>query len=474
LNHRQATSEILEDSTMKHHRLFWFLCLMLAVSLSCNLPGIERPKEQEPVADVTSVSVTPHRGTGFFSAAVEGTRETGSAGKLKCYISPDAKVIVNGPNPLVYGPTPVQWSSVTNSFIVSFTFTYTEPGTHSLICLLDDDSLTTWSDDFEVGLPILTITASSATITYGESIPIIRPTYSGFVAGDDEYSLADRPICGTDATSYNMVGSFRSYCGYASTSKYTINYISGLVEVNPAPLIITASSATMTQGGSVPTITPAYSGFVAGNTVSSVTIDPYCWTTATSTSPVGTYPSSCAGASAINYTISYLPGSVTVTQATTTLVLNGTFKLPESKDYTCPNGKLIHTSLWAATGTLVLTVDYTKQQASVTLQGSGQGTRDMCNYSLVATESYTIDGVTLNGTFDPSTNALTITGELSFPLHSSCQIIDETINPPACIAGDQTIKSSITLNGSIDHVNSTGQGQIQWTGSEDWGEWHAP
>jgi hypothetical protein len=83
-------------------------------------------------------------------------------------------------------------------------------------------------------------------------------------------------------------------------------------------LIITASSDTMTYGGTVPTITPSYSGFVGTDTAASLTTAPICTTTATTASPVGTYPSSCSGAVDPNYAISYVPGTVTVTAPDTT------------------------------------------------------------------------------------------------------------------------------------------------------------
>jgi hypothetical protein len=84
--------------------------------------------------------------------------------------------------------------------------------------------------------------------------------------------------------------------------------------VGPAgTLTITASSSTMTYGGTVPTITPSGSGFVNGDTIHSLTTQPTCSTTATSTSLPGTYPSSCSGAVDANYsTIKYVPGTVTV------------------------------------------------------------------------------------------------------------------------------------------------------------------
>ena len=91
--------------------------------------------------------------------------------------------------------------------------------------------------------------------------------------------------------------------------------------ISPAPLSITASSPAMTYGGTVPAITPSYSGFAGHDSPSSLSAPPSCSTTATPASPAGTYPSTCSGAADPNYTISYNPGTVTVNKATTTTTL---------------------------------------------------------------------------------------------------------------------------------------------------------
>ena len=60
--------------------------------------------------------------------------------------------------------------------------------------------------------------------------------------------------------------------------------------------------------GTVPTITPSYSGFVNGDNASSLSSQPTCSTTATASLPVGNYASSCSGAADSNYTITYVSG----------------------------------------------------------------------------------------------------------------------------------------------------------------------
>ncbi len=161
----------------------------------------------------------------------------------------------------------------------------------------------------------LTISASSGSMTYGSTPPTITPNYSGFVNGETAGVLTTAPTCSTTATSASPVDTYDSSCSGAAAANYSISYVNGTVTVNPAALTITASSGSLTYGGTPPTITPSYSGFVNGETAGVLTTAPVCSTTATSTSGVGDYDSSCSGASADNYSISYVNGTVTVEPA---------------------------------------------------------------------------------------------------------------------------------------------------------------
>jgi len=170
---------------------------------------------------------------------------------------------------------------------------------------------TSSANDFTVNPAPLTVTASSPTSTYG-STPAVTPLYSGFKNGDSASSLSVLPTCSTTATASSPPTTYPSSCSGAADSDYTVSYVTGAVTVNPAPLEITASSATMNYGAAVPAITPLYSGFKNGDSASSLSVQPTCSTTATASSPPTTYPSSCSGAADSNYTISYVTGAVTV------------------------------------------------------------------------------------------------------------------------------------------------------------------
>ena len=122
---------------------------------------------------------------------------------------------------------------------------------------------TSAQNDFMLNPAPLTITASSAPMTYGANVPAITPQYSGLENGDSASSLSSPPVCTTTALSTSSVSGspYASTCSGAVDANYTINYVPGVVTLNPAPLTITAASAPMTYGANVPTITPLYSGF---------------------------------------------------------------------------------------------------------------------------------------------------------------------------------------------------------------------
>ncbi len=87
------------------------------------------------------------------------------------------------------------------------------------------------------------------------------------------------------------------------------------IAIAPAPLKITASNSTMTYGGSPSVTTASYAGFVNGDGPASLSTPPSCASGVTSTSPVGRYASSCAGAASADYAITYVGGTVTVLPA---------------------------------------------------------------------------------------------------------------------------------------------------------------
>ena len=173
----------------------------------------------------------------------------------------------------------------------------------------------------------LTITASSATITYGGAPPAVTASYAGFVNGDTATSLAAGPTCTSTASSQSAVGTFTTSCSGAADGNYAIDYVTGSLAVGKAPLTITASSAAITYGDTPPAVTASYAGFVNGDTAASLAAGPTCSSTAGSQPSVGTYTTSCSGAAGANYSIAYVAGTLAVGPAPLTVTASSQSRL---------------------------------------------------------------------------------------------------------------------------------------------------
>jgi hypothetical protein len=149
----------------------------------------------------------------------------------------------------------------------------------------------------------LTITAPSLSSTYGTAVPPLMPTYAGFAPGDSVSSLTTPATCSTAATPASAPGSYAVTCSGATGGAYAPTYVPGSITIAKAPLTVTAPTVTITAGEPIPALTPTLTGFANGETLatSDVTGTASCTTTATATSPAGTYPITCtAGTLASN------------------------------------------------------------------------------------------------------------------------------------------------------------------------------
>jgi phospholipase C len=146
-------------------------------------------------------------------------------------------------------------------------------------------------------------------ITYGSPLSASQLDPIADVPGSFTYNVASGQVLGQGTHTLTATFSPADATDYVSGTQ-----ISTTIDVNAAPLTITASSPTMTYGQAVPSIAPNYSGLENGDTGPAVA--PTCSTSATSTSTVGAYGTTCSGASDPNYAISYVDGSLTVSQAT--------------------------------------------------------------------------------------------------------------------------------------------------------------
>ncbi len=123
--------------------------------------------------------------------------------------------------------------------------------------------------------------------------------------GNDLGSIA--PI---HAGTYMVTANFGGSTNYAPSSSQPLPF-----SISAARLTITANAASMVYGAGLPALAASYSGFVGGDTSASLEISPAVSTSATTAIHVGSYPITVSGASDPDYTITYKPGTLTITPA---------------------------------------------------------------------------------------------------------------------------------------------------------------
>ena len=150
---------------------------------------------------------------------------------------------------------------------------------------------------------------------YGTADPALAyEVTSGSVVPGDDFTGAVTREPGENAGTYSITrGSL------TLGPDYDLTVVPATFTITPAPLTITASDATATYGGTVPGITPTYTGFANGDTAYSLTSSPVCSTSAAGSSAAGTYETSCSGAIDPNYSISYVDGILAILPAPLTI-----------------------------------------------------------------------------------------------------------------------------------------------------------
>mgnify|MGYP001548587937 FL=1 len=164
---------------------------------------------------------------------------------------------------------------------------------------------------------LLTIAADNKTKTYGAPLPAFTATYTGLANGDTPAVVTGLQFSTTASVGAN-VGTYTITPFGATSPNYSIAYVPGSLTITSAALTITANSVTRLYGAANPSLTATFAGFVNGDTTSVVS-GLSLTTTATTASHVGSYPITPSGATAANYTIAYVPGTLGITPATLTV-----------------------------------------------------------------------------------------------------------------------------------------------------------
>jgi len=98
-----------------------------------------------------------------------------------------------------------------------------------------------------------------------------------------------------------------------NSSNYLIALVNGTLTITPAALTVTANNANKVSGKPNPTFTVSYSGFVNGDTASSLSGMLIFSTPATTSSPAGLYVITPSGLTSNNYAITFVSGTLAAT-----------------------------------------------------------------------------------------------------------------------------------------------------------------
>ena len=235
-----------------------------------------------------------------------------------------------------YGAANPTFSASATGALPGDTFTFTESttatvsspvGTYAIVPLAAGASLANYTvvyvnGTLTVGKAVLTVTANNQNIAYGAALPTYTTTLTGFLNGDTQAtavtgspSLTTTPATPVNAGTYPI----NAALGTLASSNYSFSFVPGTLTIGQATLTVTAANASRAYGAANPTFSASATGALPGDTFTFTES-----TTATTSSPVGTYAivPLAAGASLANYTVVYVNGTLTVGKAVLTVTAN--------------------------------------------------------------------------------------------------------------------------------------------------------
>jgi hypothetical protein len=237
-----------------------------------------------------------------------------------------------------------------------------------------DGASTTVPATVTVGQAPLTVTASSHSVTYGDAVPVVSASYSGFVNSESSADLSTVPSCSTVYTTTSSAADApATSCSGAASDDYSFTYVDGSVTIAKKTLTVTASSHSVTYGDAVPVVSASYSGFVNSESSADLSTVPSCSTVYSTTSSVGTSPvTSCSGGGSANYSFTYVSGSVSIGQATPVLSWGDVSKTFGDSAYSisAPTASVAGSFSYVSSDASVVSVS----GSTVTVAGAGSAT----------------------------------------------------------------------------------------------------
>jgi polygalacturonase/sugar lactone lactonase YvrE len=256
-----------------------------------------------------------------------------------------------------------------------------------------------------------TVSGTSLTPTGSLVFTVDSSTYNATLVNGSATTV----VSGLTAGSHSVSVAYTSSNGYASSAS-----TSATLTVGKATLTITANSANMVAGSAVPSFSYTISGFVNSDTSSVVGGSATETTTATSSSPAGTYPITFSkeALTAANYTFTYVNGTLSITTApavsfTTSSVVTGSHSGGYTLTITVTNtGSGALTNVDLSTATLGSASGTPLPQSLASIQSSKSGTFTLSFPGSVGLDGAGVaekySGTVTGGSFSASVRSVTL------------------------------------------------------------------
>ncbi|MCU1617847.1 MAG: hypothetical protein JWO98_5387, partial [Frankiales bacterium] len=270
-----------------------------------------------------------------------------------------------------------------------------------------------------------------STVTYGAAD--VNPAASASSGLTVSYSSSNTTVATIVSGKIHVLGVGSTIITASQSGNSSYSAASPLTQsltVARAALTITSNNQNKIYGSANPALTASYNGFVNGESQSNLTTLPTLSTTAAAASTVNTYPVTATGAASANYTISYIPGILTVTPAPLTITADN-----KSRNYGAANPVLTASYTGFVNGD-----DASKLTTQPALSTTATTNSAPGNYPISASGA-----VSANYTFTYNSGLLTV---IPVP-------VINTISPAAAITG-----TIVTITG----VNFTGATAVSFGG----------
>ena len=272
-------------------------------------------------SNVGNYTITPHSATAlnYTFVYVNGTLTVNKAALM---ITADDKSVEYGEVAPAFTASYSGWKNNDDASVVSgltLTSEYlvtSNVGTYDIVpanATATNYAISYTNGTLTVNQAPLMITADDKNVIYGDAVPEYTATYSGWKNNDDKSVVSNLAYTCEYAPTSN-VGEYTITPNSATAQNYAISYTNGKVTVAQAALTITAEDKEMIYGDEHPEFTVTYAGWK--NTDDESVVSGLQFSTPYAPgSYIGTYAINPNSATALNYAITFVDGTLTVNKA---------------------------------------------------------------------------------------------------------------------------------------------------------------